>query len=94
MPVVTLAGRAYAGRVTVSLLNVLGLDELVAADADAYVKIAAALARDADRLAEFRRSLRPAMAASPLCDRSRITREMEHAYRTIWHRYVERERAS
>ncbi len=94
VPAVTLAGRTYAGRVTVSLLSIIGLSDLVAADADRYVEIATALARDGDRLAQLRRSLRPVMAASPLCDPSRIAREMEDAYRTMWRRYVERAEAA
>ena len=94
VPVVTLAGRTYAGRVTVSLLSIIGLSDLVAADADRYVEIATALARDGDRLTQLRRSLRPAMAASPLCDPSRIAREMEDAYRTMWRRYLERAEAA
>ena len=94
VPAVTVAGRAYAGRVTVSLLSIIGLSDLVASDADAYVEIATALARDGDRLARLRRSLRAAMAASPLCDPRRIASEMEDAYRMMWRRYVQRAAAA
>ncbi|MEE8336888.1 MAG: tetratricopeptide repeat protein [Dehalococcoidia bacterium] len=88
VPVVTLAGRAYGGRVTTGLLHAVDLDDLVAADHDAYVAIAARLAGDGKRLIALRSSLRPAMAAAPLCDSGRIAREMEDAYRTMWRSYV------
>lgn len=89
VPVITLAGQAYGGRVTTGLLHAVGLDELVAADADAYVAIAARLAGESDRLTELRASLRPTMAASPLCDAARIAREMEQTYRTMWRSHVQ-----
>lgn len=74
VPVVTLAGRAHAGRVGVSLLRAVGgpAGEGVAADADAYVATAARLAGDATLRASLRQELRGRLAASPLCDGRRF----------------------
>src|SRR5207249_3107221 len=68
VPVVTLAGTTHAGRVGVSLLHAAGLGDLVGADTDAYVRIAAELAADRARLRGLRAILRDHVAKSVLCD--------------------------
>jgi len=57
LPVVTLQGRFLRGRLAAGILRRLGLDELVAQDADGYVALAATLARDADYRAQVRRRI-------------------------------------
>ncbi len=47
LPIVTQRGRFMRGRQSAAMLGLMGLDELVAADADGYVAIAARLAGDA-----------------------------------------------
>ena len=94
LPFVTLAGRTHVGRVGVSLLHAIGLDELVARDVDEYAEIVLSLARDRSRLTALRRGMRSRMAASPLCDGARIAREMEDAYRVMWRDYVARSAAA
>ena len=84
VPVVTLAGRTHVSRVGVSLLSNLGLAELAAHSPDQYVKVAVALAANVSRLAELRSTMRERMAASPLMDAPRFTRNVEHAYREMW----------
>ena len=84
VPVVTLEGTRHSGRVGASLLTRLGLQELIAADLDDYVRIAADLATDRERLSELRRSLRPRMSASPLCNGPAFTRDLEAAFRSMW----------
>jgi|HubBroStandDraft_1064217.scaffolds.fasta_scaffold00025_8 protein O-GlcNAc transferase len=53
LPVVTLAGALMRGRHSSAILTMLGLPELVAADADAFVDLAAALGRDPARRQEL-----------------------------------------
>ena len=89
VPVVTLRGDRHAGRVGASLLTQFGLTDLIAGSVDEYVEIAAALAGDPARLAELRHSLRPRMAASPLCDAPAFARKIEAAYRTMWRRWLQ-----
>ena len=84
VPVVTLAGESHAGRVGVSLLHRVGLDDLVASDLDGYVDAAAGLAGDHERLGELRSALRARMRRSSLCDAQTFTRELEAAYREMW----------
>lgn len=84
VPVVTLAGDSHAARVGASLLTSIGLPELVASSADDYVGRAVALARDSERRAALRRSMRERMAASPLCDADGFGRRFEAALREMW----------
>jgi len=84
VPVVTLEQPMIAGRQTLSMLRNVGLETLVAADEQGYVEIAAKLAGDLDALARVRAELRPSMAASPLMDGAKFTRNLEDAYRRVW----------
>jgi predicted O-linked N-acetylglucosamine transferase (SPINDLY family) len=71
-------------------LSNLNLIELAAKQSDQqFVQIAVSLARDLDRLAELRRTLRQRMLESPLTDAPRFARNLEAAYRTAWQRWCE-----
>ena len=84
VPVVTLAGERFLGRVGASVLHQIGLDDLVANDVESYVARAAGLAADPDRLASLRAGLRERVAASPLCDVDAHARSFESALRGLW----------
>ena len=87
VPVLTLYGKRYAGRMTASILTCLGLTEFVAATPVDYVAGAIKLAGDLDRLAQLRATLREKMRTSPLCDGATFTRDLETAYRVMWQRW-------
>jgi protein O-GlcNAc transferase len=84
VPVVTLAGKSHRSRVGASLLKQVGLEDLIGQTPQAYVAIAAELARDDTRRREIGRSLRERMAGSTLCDAADFTRHLEDAYRRMW----------
>lgn len=88
VPVVSLAGRTHASRVSLSLLLAVGLGDLVAEAPDTYVFIATALAHDRDHLLELRESLRDRMRSSSLGDAPGLTRALEQAYRTAWSNWL------
>lgn len=77
VPVITLPQRRVVSRQTFAYLSAIGLGALAARTAEGYVALAAELARDLPRLAALRHSLRPRMAASPLCDVPGFTRCLE-----------------
>ncbi len=87
VPVVSLAGQTAVGRGGLSILSNIGLAELVAEDAEQYVRIAAELAQDLSRLSTLRATLRERMQASPLTDARRFARNVEAAYREMWRRW-------
>jgi len=87
VPVVSLAGQTAVGRGGVSILSNVGVPELVARDAEQYVRIGVDLAHDWSRLCELRATLRDRMQNSPLMDAGRFTRNLEAAYREMWTRW-------
>lgn len=87
VPVIVTPGRAHAARVGASIMAAAGLPEFVACDeADAAEKIVA-LAQDRARLAEYRRTLRSRLQASPLCDAAGFARDFEDKLRFAWREY-------
>ena len=90
VPVVTLKGRRFVGRVGEALLARVGLDDLVARDEAAYVETVLALAADAGRRAALRSGLRRRLRASALLDAPAHARSIEAAYRGLWRRWVNR----
>jgi predicted O-linked N-acetylglucosamine transferase (SPINDLY family) len=89
VPVISLAGERFIERLSATMLNAVGLDELVAATATDYVEKAVALAADDERRRALRQGLRARMAASPLCDARGLAHTFETAYRDMWQRWRE-----
>lgn len=89
VPVVTCPTETFAGRHGLTHLATVGLAELIAADLPDYVRRAVELAGDLPRLATLRASLRPRMAASPLCDGQRFAENLLTLLRDIWRQGAE-----
>jgi predicted O-linked N-acetylglucosamine transferase (SPINDLY family) len=89
VPVVTLAESpdVHASRVGISLLNAVGLTDLIAPDRDAFIRTAMTLAADRPRLIDLRQTLRPRLQASPLGDRAAFGRRFSAALRHAWRKY-------
>ncbi|MCE6074735.1 hypothetical protein [Agrobacterium vitis] len=80
VPVLTKKGKAFAGRVSESLLKAVGLPELVAQDAGDFVARAVDFAEHPDRLEGLRMRLRTQILTEPLFDAERFTRHLERGY--------------
>ncbi|MGV8937038.1 MAG: hypothetical protein ACOH2J_07920 [Allorhizobium sp.] len=89
LPVVTFKGSNFASRVSESLLNAIGLPDLVADDADGFVALCTALAQAPDRVRDLKLRLAANRYAAPLFDAERFCRHLEDGYRTM----VERAKA-
>jgi predicted O-linked N-acetylglucosamine transferase (SPINDLY family) len=85
-PIVTCAGASFAGRVAGSLLNAVGLPELVTTDLEGYEALALHLALDKGRLAAIKAKLAANRGTFPLFDADRLRRHVESAYQTMWQR--------
>ena len=79
VPLVTMLGTAFAGRVAASQLETLGLRELITSSLEDYETLALALARDPARLTALRAKLVAARASSPLFDADRMRQNVENA---------------
>jgi predicted O-linked N-acetylglucosamine transferase (SPINDLY family) len=84
VPVVTLSGDRPSARLGATVLRRLGLEHLVAADAEDYVRIAVALAQDQLPLAGMRQQMRARFMASPLHGAKAFACEFDRACRSIW----------
>lgn len=80
LPMLTLLGDAFAGRVGASLLGALGLPELITASVAEYERTALDLMRDPVMLAALRRRLDAARGTASLFDPAAFARRLESAY--------------
>ena len=83
LPLLTIAGRAFAARMATSLLTAIGLPELIAPDRVAYEATAIRLATDPDAIAALRGRLAGDAWARTLGDAAGFTRRLEAAYRSV-----------
>ncbi|HEX3364025.1 tetratricopeptide repeat protein [Phenylobacterium sp.] len=83
LPLLTLKGETFAGRVAASLLTSVGLPELIVEDTTAYRDMALVLARNPKRLADLRARLARARGASALFDTPTYVRGLEDLYRAM-----------
>jgi len=86
LPLLTRSGDAFAARVAASLLNAVGLPDLVTTTWEDYEKLALKLATEDGLLAGIRARLAANRATHPLFDTGRIRRHLESAYVTMWER--------
>ena len=83
LPVLTLAGDTYVGRMAGSMAHAAGLPELVTGSLDEYHGLALRLANQPESLAALRQRLVAARDRAPLFDATALTRELEAAYAAI-----------
>ncbi len=83
LPVLTQIGDTFAGRVAASLLQAIGLPELITTTQAAYEALAIDLATDADRLQAIQSRLQANRLTAPLFDTARFTKHLEAAYTTM-----------
>ena len=87
VPVISLAGARYIERLSASMLNAVGLDELVAETEADYVERAVALAADPVRRQGLRAGLRGRMQGSALCDARGLAQALEAGYQDMWRQW-------
>jgi predicted O-linked N-acetylglucosamine transferase (SPINDLY family) len=87
LPVLTCLGESFAGRVAGSLLNAVGLPELVTTTLEQYEALAIELATQAQRLGALRTRLAENRLRAPLFDTALLTRHLENAYLQMYQRH-------
>jgi predicted O-linked N-acetylglucosamine transferase (SPINDLY family) len=91
VPFVTISGDDAVSRVGESVLRVAGLPELVAADTAEYVRKAVNAAGDLQRLAGWRKAMRPHLEEWGNGGAT-FTAQLEQAYRDMWQCWCESQR--
>ena len=84
LPVLTLLGETFAGRVAASLLHAIGLPELVTSSEAEYEALALKLATEPELLSALRRKLHANRLTKPLFNTDRYTRHLEAAFTRMW----------
>lgn len=87
LPVLTVIGDSFAGRVGASLLSASGLNELITKSVEEYEALAVNLAKDPNRLYEFKLRLSSNINNKPLFNSALFTRYIESAYVEMVKRY-------
>ena len=87
VPVLTLSGDRHVSRIGATMLNAVGLSEMVALNKNEFVQKAMRLANDPKGLMQLRAILRKRMKDSPLCNSRHFAHQIELAYREIWQRW-------
>lgn len=87
LPVLTCIGETFAGRVAASLLNAIGLPELITTTLKAYEELAIDLPMHPEKLAAIKNKLAENRLTTPLFDTKLFTKHIEAAYTAMYERY-------
>jgi predicted O-linked N-acetylglucosamine transferase (SPINDLY family) len=87
LPVLTLMGQSFASRVAASLLDAIGLPELITSTQEEYEALAIELALNPTKLADIKLKLANNRLTSPLFDTPLFTKNLETAYIKMVERY-------
>jgi predicted O-linked N-acetylglucosamine transferase (SPINDLY family) len=86
VPVVTCLGESFTARIAGSLLQAMGLPELITTSLAEYEALCLHLARSPQALAKLRRRVAEQRDTAPLFDSNRYRRHIEAAYTMMWQR--------
>lgn len=89
LPVLTRIGETFAGRVAASLLNAVGLPELITQTQEQYENAAIELASSPEKLTAIKAKLTQNRLTRPLFDTPLFTRNIESAFEAMYARYQE-----
>jgi len=87
LPVLTLMSKSFASRVAASLLNAIGLPELITSTQEEYEALAIELALNPNKLADIKSKLANNRLVAPLFDTPLFTKNLEAAYLTMYRQY-------
>jgi predicted O-linked N-acetylglucosamine transferase (SPINDLY family) len=88
LPVLTLMGSSFASRVAASLLNAIGLPELITTTQEEYEALAIELALNPKKLTGIKLKLAKNRLTAPLFDTPLFTKNLEAAYIKMHERYT------
>ena len=87
LPVLTCIGETFPGRVAASLLNAIGLPELITTKLEAYEQKAIDLAAHPEKLMAIKQKLAENRLTTPLFDTKLFTKHIEAVYTQMYQRH-------
>jgi predicted O-linked N-acetylglucosamine transferase (SPINDLY family) len=87
LPILTLMGQSFASRMAASILNAIGLPELITDTQEKYESLAIELAMNPHKLASIKSKLEAAKLAAPLFDTPLFTENLEAIYIKMMDKY-------
>lgn len=93
IPVLSKRGDRFIGHQGETLLRGIGLDDWIADDDAAYVRLAVAAASDLDALERLRGELGGRLATAPIFDGERLAQQIGSAWREMWQIWCRRQTA-
>ena len=93
LPLLTLLGTSFPGRVAASLLGAIAMPELVTYTMAEYENLAIHLGKDPQAMAALKLKLAANRTTTPLFDTDLFRRNLECAYETMWQAWKNGERA-
>lgn len=91
LPVLTLAGKSFAARVSASLLNAIGLDELITYSKDDYKNLAIKIGNSKNYAEELKEKLIKNKRTTSLFNSQEFTENLEDVYRKAYQIYFDSE---
>ena len=88
VPIITLAGKAFASRVGASLLTAIGLPELITNSEEEFVELASQLGQDAQKLKLLKDKLAANYLTMPLFNSKLFCKHLEAAYQEMHRHYI------
>jgi protein O-GlcNAc transferase len=87
LPLLTCSGQTYTARMAGSLLNAIGLPELITTTLEAYEQVAIDLATNPEKLLAIKHKLAENRLTAPLFDTKLFTKHIEVAYTMMYERH-------
>jgi len=84
LPLITIKGKTFASRVASSLLNNIGLDEMITSSLDEYYYLACDLISNEDRLFSIKNKLKENKLKKSLFNSEEYARDLERAYIEVY----------
>jgi len=94
VPVIATEGSHFASRVSASLLRAVGMEELIAADLEAYGEMAVDFASNPGKLTAIRQKLAENREQTPLFNTPGFAKNLEKAFESMWSRHQSGEKPS
>ena len=94
VPIVSKSGKTFCSRVSSSLLNAVGLDDLITQSTEDYEELICELIEDKDKLDDIKRRLKNNIETHPLFDSEKYAKDFEAAMKLVFKRHQNKQQLS